>query len=76
MKNTLEFLLETHNMSKSQLAKDLGVTRQTVNNIVNGKAPSMQVGLKIGKYFGKDVSEIFYCPVVKRVAQSKKKKSA
>lgn len=69
MKNTLEFLMETHSITKAQLAKDLGVTRQTINNIVKGRAPSMEVGLKIGRYFGKDVSEIFYSPDVKQVAR-------
>lgn len=73
MKNTLEFLLESHHVSKAQLAKELEVTRQTINRIVKGKAPSMEVGLKIAAYFGKDVSEIFFAPNVKRVAQVKKK---
>lgn len=76
MKNTVEFLLESNGITKAELAKQLGVTRQTINNIVKGKAPSMEVGLKIGKYFGKDVSEIFYSPYVKQVAHGNKRKSA
>lgn len=73
MKNTLEFLLDSNGITKAELAKELSVTRQTINNIVKGKAPSMEVGLKIGKFFGKDVSEIFYSPYVKQVALNKKK---
>jgi DNA-binding XRE family transcriptional regulator len=76
MKNTLEFLMETRGITKAQLAKDLGVTRQTINNIVKGNAPSMEVGLKLGKYFDKDVSDIFYSPDVKHVARNNKKITA
>lgn len=76
MKNTLEFLMISNNLNKTQLAKNIGITRQTVIRIIKGNPPSMEVGLKIAKYFNKDVSEIFFAQNVKHVAQSKKKKPA
>lgn len=74
MNNTLEFLLKSHDITKSKLADDLGVTRQTVINIAKGKTPSLEVAMKIADYFGKDVNDIFFTPKVKQVAQSKKTK--
>lgn len=76
MKNTLEFLLSSKGMSKAELASDIGVSRQTINNIVKGKTPSMEVGMKIASYFGKEVSDIFFTQDVKQVARRSKKKSA
>jgi DNA-binding XRE family transcriptional regulator len=70
LKNTLEFLLESHNINKSKLAKELGVSRQTIIRVVKGKSPSMELGLKIAKYFNKDVSDIFFTPYVKQIAQN------
>jgi putative transcriptional regulator len=69
VKSTLEFLLESNNISKSQLAKELGVTRQTIIRTVKGFTPSLELALKIAKYFNKDVSDIFSIPTVQHVAQ-------
>lgn len=71
MKNTLGFLLESNNIKPSELAKDLGVTRQTIHRALTGKEPSLTVALKIAKYFNKDVSDIFFNPYVKQIAQRK-----
>lgn len=72
LKNTLQFLLDSNNITKSQLARDLGVTRQTIIRVVKGNTPSMSLALKIAKYFEKDVSDIFFNPDVKHVAQKRK----
>lgn len=69
MQTTLEFLLESNGVSKTKLAKDLGVTRQTIIRAVKGKTPSLELALKIAHYFQKDVSDIFFIPSVKHVEQ-------
>lgn len=69
MKNNLEFLLEKYDISKSQFARDLGVTRQTIIRACSGKPPSLELSLKIAKYFNLDVSDIFFAPSVKQVGQ-------
>lgn len=72
MKNTLGFLLDSKGLTKSQFAKDLGVTRQTIIRVVKGNPPSMKLALKIARYFNQDVTAIFFSPDVKQVAQLKK----
>lgn len=72
MKNTLEFLLATKGITKSRLAKELGVTRQTIIRVVKGNSPSMELGLKIAKFFEKDVSDIFFAPSVNHVVQKER----
>lgn len=76
MKNTLEFLLVSNGLSKADLANKIGVSRQTINNVVNGKTPSLEVAIAIACYFSKDVTDIFFAQNVKQVAQKNKKKSA
>ncbi|MFO7980864.1 MAG: helix-turn-helix transcriptional regulator [Candidatus Aminicenantes bacterium] len=51
-----------HNeMSQEELAKAVGVTRQTIFSIEKGKyAPSTLLALKLARFFGKSVEEIFY----------------
>jgi len=59
MKNTVGILLDSKELSVASLANEIGVSRQTINNIVKGKTPSLEVSIKIAKYFGKDVMDIF-----------------
>ena len=47
-------------MSQQQLADAVGVTRQTISSIEKSKfVPSALLALKIARYFGKTVEEIF-----------------
>jgi len=47
--------------SQEELAKAIGVTRQTIFSIEKGKfAPSTLLALKLARFFGKSVEEIFY----------------
>lgn len=73
MKNTLEFLLVSKGLSKADLANKIGVSRQTINNVVKGKTPSLEVAIAIASYFGKDVTDIFSSPNVKHVLRKTKK---
>lgn len=73
MKNTLEFLIAKNNTNKSKLARELGISRQTIINLCRGKSPSIEVAMLISEKFGKDVNEIFFTPNVQRVLQGGKK---
>lgn len=73
MKNTLEFLLTNKGLSKAELASKIGVSRQTINNVVKGKSPSLEVAIMIAQYFGKEVTDIFSAKNVKHAAQKKNK---
>ena len=72
MKNTVGILLDSKELSVASLANEIGVSRQTINNIVKGKTPSLEVSIKIAKYFGKDVMDIFFIQNVKHVAKKTK----
>lgn len=46
--------------TQEELAKDVGVTRQTIIAIEKGNyTPSVTLAIKIAKYFGKYVEELF-----------------
>ena len=47
-------------ISQQELADAIGVTRQTIYAIENGKfIPSTELALKMSAYFGKTVNELF-----------------
>ena len=47
-------------LSQQQLAEAVGVSRQTIYAIENGKfIPSTELALKLSAYFGKTVNELF-----------------
>jgi putative transcriptional regulator len=48
-------------LSQQALANAVGVTRLTIHSIENGKFnPSTLLALKIAKFFGKNLEEVFY----------------
>lgn len=50
-------------MTQGDLASRIGVTRQTVNAIEQGKySPSLEVAFKIARVFGVPLDEIFGYP--------------
>ena len=60
MKNRLKVLRAERDWSQEELAKQLGVLRQTINAIETEKYdPSLPLALKIGKLFGQCVEKIF-----------------
>ncbi|SDM35390.1 helix-turn-helix transcriptional regulator [Chryseobacterium taihuense] len=60
MKNTIKIARAFKNITQEDLAKEIGVSRQTINAMEAGKyVPSTVLALKIAKYFGKKVEEIF-----------------
>ena len=60
MKNNLNVLRAIKNISQEDLAKEIGVSRQTMNAMEKGKyAPSTILALKLARYFERTVDEIF-----------------
>ncbi|WP_210151312.1 helix-turn-helix transcriptional regulator [Chryseobacterium scophthalmum] len=60
MKNTIKIERALKNITQDDLAKKIGVSRQTINAMEAGKyVPSTVLALKISKYFDKKVEEIF-----------------
>ena len=60
MKNRLRVLRAERNWSQAKLAEALGVSRQTVNAIENGKYdPSLPLAFKMAAVFEMPIEEIF-----------------
>jgi len=60
MKNTIKIERAVKNITQEDLAKAIGVSRQTINAMEAGKyVPSTVLALKIAKYFNKKVENIF-----------------
>lgn len=48
-------------ITQQALANEIGVTRLTIHSIENGKfVPSTFLALKIARFFGKTVEDVFY----------------
>jgi putative transcriptional regulator len=61
MQNDVRKLREQRSLSQGDLAKNLGVSRQTVNAIETGRyLPSLPLAMAIGRYFGKTIEEVFH----------------
>jgi putative transcriptional regulator len=60
MRNRLRVLRAEHRLSQADLAERLGVARQTVHAVENGKfAPSLTLAFKIASLFGADINDVF-----------------
>ncbi len=60
MDNKLRIERAILNITQEDLAEALGVTRQTIIAIENGKYdPSLKLAFKISRYFGKSIEELF-----------------
>lgn len=54
---------EGSGMTQAELAEILGVSRQTVISIEQGRyAPSLELALRLARHFGKSVEEMFQLP--------------
>ena len=61
MKNTLKVERAINNFTQGELAKKIGVSRQTINSIeTNRYVPSTLLALKLSKLFGKPVNDFFF----------------
>lgn len=60
MKNRVRAEREFNNMTQEELAKKVGVSRQTINSIESGKyMPSTIIALKISKIFKRKADDLF-----------------
>jgi putative transcriptional regulator len=60
LKNRLRVLRAEFRLSQADLAERLGVARQTVHAVENGKfVPSLSLAFKIASLFGSDINDVF-----------------
>ena len=60
MKNRIEEIRKARGMNQEELAKALGVSRQTISSLENGRYnPSVELAYKLSKYFGMTIDEVF-----------------
>lgn len=60
MKNRLEEIRKSHGIRQEELADTLGVSRQTIGSLENGRYnPSIILAFKISRFFGMPIDEIF-----------------
>ena len=60
MKNNLEEIRKKSNYTQEELEDKLGVSRQTINSLENGKYnPSIQLAFKLAKFFNLSIESLF-----------------
>ncbi len=60
MKNNLKVWRATKDITQEELAKKVGVTRQTINSIEKGKYdPSLELAFKLADFFDCKIEDIF-----------------
>ena len=60
MKNRIEEIRSERGLKQEELAKALGVSRQTISSLENGRYnPSIGLAYKVAKFFGKTIEEVF-----------------
>ncbi len=63
LRNTLKVQRAIRDITQEELAAAVGVTRKTINTIENGVyTPSTALALRMARYFGVPVEEIFQLP--------------
>ena len=63
MQNRIAILRHGERMSQADLARRLGVSRQSVNAIETGRSdPSLALAFRIAELFGLEVEEVFAPP--------------
>lgn len=60
MKNTIKVERAKKNITQTDLAKEINVSKQTIHSIETGRfVPSTIIALKMAKYFGTTVEQLF-----------------
>ena len=60
MKNRIEEIRKLHGIRQEEFAKAMGVSRQTISSLENGRYnPSIMLAYKIAKYFKLTIEEVF-----------------
>ncbi len=62
MNNRLRVLRAERELSQAELARRLGVSRQTINAVETGKYdPSLPLAFKIARLFERSIEDVFTC---------------
>ena len=60
MKNRIEEIRKAKGIRQEELAKTLGVSRQTISSLENGRYnPSILLAYKVARCFGLTIEEVF-----------------
>ena len=60
MKNRIEEIRSSRGIRQEELAKQMGVSRQTISSLENGRYnPSILLAYKIAKFFEMTIEEVF-----------------
>jgi putative transcriptional regulator len=60
MKNRIEEIRNAKGIRQDELAKLMGVSRQTISSLENGRYnPSIMLAYKISRFFGMTIEEVF-----------------
>lgn len=60
MKNRIEAIRKERGILQDEMAKAMGVSRQTISSLENGRYnPSIMLAYRIAKYFGMTIEEVF-----------------
>ena len=60
MKNKIEAIRKERGIRQEEFAKALGVSRQTISSLENGRYnPSIGLAHRIAKFFGMTIEEVF-----------------
>ena len=60
LKNRIEEIRNDRGMRQEELAKALGVSRQTISSLENGRYnPSIGLAYKVAKLFGMAIEDVF-----------------
>ena len=60
MKNRIEAIRKERNIRQEEFAKALGVSRQTISSLENGRYnPSILLAHNIARFFGMTIEEVF-----------------
>ena len=61
LKTRIHELRKERKINQAELAREVGVRRETIVYLENGKYnPSLKLAMDIAKYFGKSVEEVFF----------------
>ena len=60
MKNRIEEIRNERGIRQEELARQMGVSRQTISSLENGRYnPSILLAYKITRFFGMTIEEVF-----------------
>ena len=60
METKIQELRKANKISQTELADEMGVTRQTIISLEKGRYnASLELAFKIARYFGKTIEEVF-----------------